>query len=192
VHYQLGRAHSGRGEHLLAAQSFSRVPQEFPNDTLADDALFAAAREYQRMWRKPVLDAEYGQTALATYRSVLNGYPDSPLVPQVGARIAELNDWFAKKDLENAMHYVRRKAYDSAIIYLRDITRMYPAAPTARTAYLQLVRSYKAIRYREEMTEICGEMRRAYPTDVEVREACGAAPAAAAAPVTPPATPPAR
>jgi outer membrane assembly lipoprotein YfiO len=184
VHFALGQAHAGRREHLLAAQAYSRVVESFPADTLADDALYAAARSYQKLWRKPVLDAEYGHTALATYRSMLDGYPDSPLIPEVAKRIAELNDWFAQKDMEIGMHYLRRKAYDSAIIYLRDVTRNYPATPTARSAYLRLIDAYRAIRYREEIAEVCGEMRKAYEADAEVRAACSSVPAEVATPAT--------
>ena len=187
VHFALGEAHAGRKEHLLAAQAYSRVVEAFPDDSLADDALSSAARSYQKLWRKPVLDAEYGQTALATYRSMLGAYPDSPRVPEVSRRITELQDWFAQKDMEIGLHYLRRKAYDSAIIYLRDVTRNYPATPTARTAYLKLIDAYQAIRYREEIAEVCGEMRKAYAADAAVRDACSSVPVAGAAPA--PATP---
>ena len=30
--------------------------ETFPDDSLADDALFGAGRAYQRMWRKPALE----------------------------------------------------------------------------------------------------------------------------------------
>src|SRR5687768_10769347 len=40
AHYYLGKTQEKRGEHLLAAQSFQRLTDAFPEDTLADDALY--------------------------------------------------------------------------------------------------------------------------------------------------------
>jgi TolA-binding protein len=60
AHFFLGKSHYRRREFILAAQSFSRVAESFPTDTLADDALLWTARSYRRLWRKPTLDAQYG------------------------------------------------------------------------------------------------------------------------------------
>src|SRR5262245_37239839 len=70
-HFHLAEAYSARGEHLLAAQSYSRLAESFATDSLADDALYRAAREFQAMWRKPVLDAQYGSEAVATFETML-------------------------------------------------------------------------------------------------------------------------
>jgi outer membrane protein assembly factor BamD len=187
AHYYLGVAHSGAKEHLLAAQSFGRMAEGFPNDTLADDAMYEAARSYQRLWRRPDLDAQYGQAALQTYQTLLSVYPETPRAPQVRREIARLEQWFATKDYENGMHYFRRHAYDSAIIYFKDVLETYPSTPKAREASLRLVDAYRAIKYREDAEEMCESLRRTYPNDREVRERCGlGGSATAAAPATVP------
>ena len=182
VYYHQAQAHARKGEHLLAAQAYQRIGDAFPDDSLADDALYQQAREYQRLWRKPQLDAQYGTTALGTFRQVLSLYPDSPLSAESGKQIAALNDWFATKDYDNGMHYLRRKAYDPALIYFRDVVRLYPGTPAARRSYFRMVEAYRAIKYREELAEVCTEMRRFYPDDPEVARECPAPPAAASAP----------
>ena len=187
AHFYLGRAHARRGENLLAAQSFSRLVESFPDDTLADDALVEAGDAYRRLWRKPVLDAQYGQTAMETYRTLLSLYPNSPLRDRATKGIAQLEEMMAAKDYNAGMFYLRRKAYDSAIIYLRDVTRSFPDTPTARKSYLRLVDAYRAINYKEDITEVCGEMRQSYPNDAEVQRACGPGPTASAPPTGPPA-----
>lgn len=173
VYYYQGQAHARKSEHLLAAQAYQRITDAFPDASVADTALFEQGREYQRLWSKPALDPGHGQTALATFRQLLTLYPESPLVPATGREIAKLNDWFARKDFETGMHYLRRKAYDSAIIYLKDVTRLYPGTPTAKQAYLRLVDAYGAIRYKEDVAETCTEARKFYPEDGDVRQACG-------------------
>jgi len=75
---------------------------------------------------------------------------------------------------------MKRKAYDSAIIYFKDVIKLHPNASKTREAYLRLHDAYKAINYKEDMRDICDAARKAYPSDREVRDVCGPAPAAQA------------
>ena len=171
--WYLATAHARKGEHLLAAQGYSRLNQTFPDDTLADDAMLAEAREYGKMWRKPALDSQYGQTALATYRSMLELYPDSPLAPQAQQGVQRLMEWLATKDYLTGMHYFRRKAPDSAILYFKDVIENYPETARVRDAYLRLVEVYRSINYRDDARETCATLLQKYPADREVRSLCG-------------------
>jgi outer membrane assembly lipoprotein YfiO len=203
--WYLAQAHKNRGEHVLAATSFSRLVESFPDDSLADDAALAAAREYRQMWRKPTLDPTYGETALATYNTLLGLYPTSPLIPEAKRELADLEDMFAQKNYLAGMYYLRRKAYDSGIIYFKDVLAKYPASPTARAAQLRLVDSYKAIRYKEDAADVCAALRKNFPDDAEVRTTCdgvsaptvattpgpaNAVPTSTGPPTSPPAKPP--
>lgn len=172
-HY-LARAQGHMRDHLLSAQTYSRMSANFPDDTLADDALLAGAREYQKLWKSPGLDSEYGESAITLYQTLIAVYPSSQLVPEAQAGIARLEQMFATKDYDSGYHYVKRGAYDSAIIYFKDVIRKYPNAPKAREAYLRLLDSYREINYREEARELCETMRQTYPTDGEVARACPA------------------
>jgi outer membrane protein assembly factor BamD len=176
----LGRAQEKRGDHLLAAKSYSRVYELLPQDSLADDALLASARAYQKMWRKPALDAEYGENALTQYQTLQSLYPESPLLPQAAQELATLDEWFAIKDYETGYHYLKRKAYDSAIIYFKDVIRLHPNAKRTRDAYLRLHDAYQAINYRDDARDLCAEMHKNYPGDREVVRECGPAAAATA------------
>jgi outer membrane protein assembly factor BamD len=181
-HWYLGMAHFRNKQFILAGQSLQRLTEAFPDDSLADDALFEAGRAYSRLWRKPVLDPQYGQLSLSTFRTLLALYPNTDRAAAANAEIARLEQMFATKDYEVGMHYLRRRAYDSAIIYFQDVVANYPNTPRARDAYLRLAEAFGAIRYREDAREVCGTLRTKYPGDADVMEACGPAPAAAAAP----------
>jgi outer membrane protein assembly factor BamD len=170
--YDLGRAHAGQGEDLLAAQSYSRVPEGFPTDTLADDAMLAAGRSYARMWRKPELDASYGETALSTLQTFLALFPTSPLRNDAQKEIDRLNEWFAVKDYKTALQYYKERAYDSAIIYLNDVLQGHPKTPAAHDAMILLAKTYRKINYKEELTETCTTLRQRYPKDGDVHDVC--------------------
>ena len=174
-HYYLGQAHEHRAEYLLAAQSYSRLAESFPDDSLADRALYNAGRSYQKMWHRPDLDASNGESALTAYQQLLSLYPGSALAADANRQINHLDEWFAMKDYANGVHYYRRGAYDSAIIYLKDVVKNYPTTATARRAQLKLVDAYRAIKYRDDANDVCAQLRTAYPGDREVRERCGVA-----------------
>jgi len=184
--FYFGRSQVERGDNLLAAKTYSRIYENAPQDTLADDGLLESGLAYQRMWRKPVLDAQYGDYALTQYQLLQGAFPASPLLPRAAMQMARLDEWFAAKDYETGYHYLRRKAYDSAIIYFKDVIRLHPTAPTARGAYLRLHEAYTAINYRDDARDLCEGMRTAFPADREVRETCGAVPAAVAPAAAPP------
>jgi outer membrane protein assembly factor BamD len=130
------------------------------------------------MWRKPVLDAEYGENALTQFQSLVGLYPNSPLIPKAEEQLARLDEWFATKDFETGYHYLKRKAYDSSIIYFKDVIKLHPEAKKTREAYLRLLDAYHAINYKEDARELCDQMRTKYPNDRDVKDACGLAPAA--------------
>lgn len=173
AYLHLARAQEKRGDHLLAAKSYSRIYELLPQDSLADDALLASGIAYERMWRKPVLDAEYGENAVTQFQTLQALYPDSPLLAQANQHLAKLDEWFAIKDYQTGYHYLKRKAYDSAIIYFKDVIRLHPNAKKTREAYLRLHDAYDAINYRDDMRDLCVEMHKTYPNDRDVRDACG-------------------
>lgn len=183
-YWYLATAHERQGEHLLAAQSYSKLVESFPDDSLSDDAALEAARSYWKMWRKPALDPTYGETSLATYNTLLGLYPTSPLVPQAQKELSELENWFAIKNYEAGLFYLRRKAYDSAILYFKDVLQRWPNSPTAKTTSLRLVQAYKAIRYREDASDLCTQLRKKYTNDAGVREVCVGVPDAPPTPTT--------
>jgi len=175
--YYLAQSQEKNGENLLAAGTYNRLIDAFPQDTLVDDALFLSGRAYEREWRHPELDATYGRSAIAAYESLLASYPDSPFSKRAQDRLSRLDEWMAEKDYNTAYLYLKRKAYDSAILYFKDVIRQHPNARKTRDAYLRLLEAYRAIKYTEDARDLCDAMRKAYPNDREVREACGPAPA---------------
>lgn len=189
-HWHLASAYVGRREYLLAAQEYTKLAENFADDSLADDAMFESGRSYAKLWRRPSLDPQYGQLAQVQFRLTATLYPDSPYRAKAEAELKRLDEWFATKDYETGDSYFRRKAYDSGIIYFRDVVKNYPNTDRARQAMIRMVQAFRSpqMNYREDAREVCATLFTLYPTDPEVLKACdGMKPAAdsAVAPAKP-------
>jgi outer membrane protein assembly factor BamD len=178
AHYYLGEALFAQNRQLEAAREFRRASDETPNDPIAPEALLRLGDVYADLWRRPELDPTYGQTALSTYQELMNRYPGSSAAKRGQLRIAELNERFATKEFKAGMFYFRLKAYDSAILYLKDVVATYPKAAIVPEALVKLVQAYKALGYREDVQETCGYIHRFHPRAPQVGEVCPSKPAA--------------
>lgn len=179
AHYYLAEAYYAQGRHLEAAREFRKASDETPNDPIAPEALLRLGDVYSDLWRRPELDPTYGQTALATYQELLNRYPNGAAAKRAQLRIDELNERFAYKAYKSAMFYFRLKAYDSAILYLKDLVATYPRAAVVPEALVKLVQAYKTLGYREDVQETCGYIRRFHPRTPGAKEVCPTEPAGA-------------
>jgi outer membrane protein assembly factor BamD len=179
AHFYLGEALYAQGRHLEAAREFRKASDETPNDPIAPEALLRLGDVYSDLWRRPELDPTYGQTALATYQELLNRYPNAAAAKRAQLRVNELNERFAYKTFRSAMFYFRLKAYDSAILYFKDLVANYPKAAVVPEALVKLVQAYKHLGYREDVQETCGYIRRFHPRTPGARTVCPAEPAGA-------------
>lgn len=176
----LGEARVGLKSYLQAVREFRRVADEHPTDSLAPTGLLKAGDAYARLWRRPELDPTYGTQAMATWQELLTRYPDSPVAATARQRIAGLEEWFAIKAYKAADFYLRYKAYDSAILYLRDLVARFPRTTVAPRALERLVSAYRRLGYDEDVQEMCVYFRTNHPEAPELEESC---------PTQPPASP---
>jgi outer membrane protein assembly factor BamD len=173
----LGNSYLASKSHLQAVREFRKLSDERPGDPLAPLGLLRAGDAYAELWRRPELDPSYGQTAMATYQELLNRYPESEAATRARARIGALEEKFAIKQYKSAVYYFRLKAYDSAILYLKDLVASYPRTSTAPDALELLVDAYNRLGYEEDVTETCGYLRRFHPSAAQTASACSVEPA---------------
>jgi outer membrane protein assembly factor BamD len=88
--------------------------------------------------------------------------------------VRRIENQFAEKAYKTGVFYFRRKAFDSAIIYFKDVIANYPSASRAPDALLRLVDSYHAIGYTQELQETCAHLRRFYPDAARQERSCPA------------------
>jgi outer membrane protein assembly factor BamD len=172
AHFRLAECYFAEKNNLQATREFRRVSDDTPNHRLAPEALLRAGDAFADLWRRPELDPSYGQSARATYQELLNRYPDSPAAAKAKLRMAELDESFAIKSYKAALFYARLKAYDSAILYLRDLVATYPRTAVAPDALVKLIEVYSKVGYKEDVAETCGYLRRFHPGTPRADEVC--------------------
>lgn len=176
AHFFMGEAHLAQGNAILAAREFRRTADEGTDESLAPSALLRTGDAYAELWRRPELDPSFGSTAVATYQEVQSRFPRSDAARKAQERVLELQERMAYKTYRAGLYYYRLKAYDSAIIYFRDLVASYPRSTVAPTALVKMVAAYKVIGYAEEVKETCGYMRKFHAEAEGVAEACADVP----------------
>ena len=179
-HFMMGEVLLAQGNHLQAVREFRRAADEGGADSLAADALLRAGDAYTEMWRRPELDPTYGETAMQTYNEVQQRYDGSLAASRAVTRIRQLQEMFAEKEYRTALFYYRLKAYDSAILSLRNVIATYPRAAVVPDALVKLVESYRKVLYEEDLRETCQYIARFFPdTSPRVAGHCPETPAGA-------------
>jgi outer membrane protein assembly factor BamD len=173
------------GDYVQAASEFRKVADEFSTTEYAPLALLRAGDANLRLWHRPELDPSYGETALAIYQELAGRFPDSNAAARARLHVRRLENQFAEKTYKTGIFYLRRKAFDSAIIYFKDVIANYPTTDRAPDALLRLVDSYRAIGYKQELQETCEHLRRFYPKATGLDRTCPATADSAATSSTP-------
>ena len=169
----LGEARFARGSHLEAAREFRKASDDSPNDPHRPRSAAAGGRCLCRSLAPsragPHLRADRaGDVPGADRTAILEPTPPSGR----SSRINELNERFAYKAYKAALYYFRLKAYDSAILYLKDLVATYPKASVVPEALVKLVQAYRKLDYREDVQETCGYIRRFHPEAPGANEVC--------------------
>jgi outer membrane assembly lipoprotein YfiO len=174
VQFHLAECYFQTGDRVQAAHDFRQVADQYPTSEFAPLALLRAGDANLRLWRDPELDPSYGETALATYQELAGRYPGTDAAARAQVHVQQLREWFSQKDYKNGMFYFRRRAYDSAIIYFKDVIANYPGTARVPDALMRLVDSYRIIGYRDELKETCGHLRRFFPQTEGLAQSCAA------------------
>jgi outer membrane protein assembly factor BamD len=168
--FLIAETYFSQKQYLTAAAEFLRLAQNRPAGPLADDSRYRSCESYYKLSPRPELDQEYTEQAIEQCRSVVLLYPGSPYAPHASERTKELTDKLARKYYLNAVYYFKRRAYDSAIVYLEHLLRTYRGAAVEPEALLKLYETYSKLGYSQEAEEARERLVREYPDSPEARE----------------------
>ncbi|MGD2154259.1 MAG: outer membrane protein assembly factor BamD [Gemmatimonadales bacterium] len=171
-----GEAYFNQKQYLTAASEFLRLAQDRPAGRLADLARYRACESYYELSPRPELDQEFTEQALVECRSVALLYPGSPYAELAMRRAEELTNKIARKYYLNAVYYFRRKAYDSAIVYLEYMLETFRGSAVEPEALLKLYETYVKLGYTDEADQTRDRLLRDYPDSPEAKELVGNSP----------------
>jgi outer membrane protein assembly factor BamD len=115
----------------------------FPNMPEAAEAQLKVANIHYQQMEKPDRDYTHAMRAEQEYRSLLQEYPDSKLVPQAKERLREVQEVLAQREFNIGRFYYLRQAYPAAIARLRTMVDRYPLYSGADEALYLLGQSYE-------------------------------------------------
>ena len=73
-----------------------------------------------------ILDQENTLLAIDEFNRFIDNYPLSPIIDDAQEKIEELTAKLARKEYINAEQYKKRKHYEAALIYYREVIDRYP------------------------------------------------------------------
>ncbi|NIR42506.1 MAG: outer membrane protein assembly factor BamD [Gemmatimonadetes bacterium] len=167
--FLIADSYFNQDQYLTAANEFLRLAQNRPAGPLADDSRYRACLAYAELSPRPELDQEYTQEAIDECRSVSLLYPGSPFADEADSLVTELTDKLARKVYLNAEYYFKRRAYDSAIVYLEHLLGTYRGAGIEPAALAMLYDAYTRLGYTQEAEETRQRLLREYPNTPEAR-----------------------
>ena len=130
----------------------------FPNMAEAAEAQLKVANIHYQEMEKADRDFTHAMRAEEEYRSLIQEYPDSKLVPEAKQRLREVQEVLAQREFNIGRFYYLRVAYPAAIARLKTLVDRYPLYSGADEALYLLGQSYEGeidvIRKNGRMNEV--------------------------------------
>lgn len=167
--FTTARAHQARDEQLPAILLYERIYTSFPNSAVAREARFGVCGAYAELSPKAVLDQEYTRAAIGHCEAFAAAFPGTPEGSRAAEIVTAMREKLARKTLQNGEFYLKRRAYDAAIIYFNQVVERYPQTDAAPTALERLVETYTRLGYAEEAAEAKERLQRLYPRAAQAR-----------------------
>ena len=98
----------------------------FPNLPEASEAQLKVATIHYRQMEKPDRDFAQAQRAADEYKTLIQHYPDSPLVPQAKQKLREVQEVLAERQYRIAHFYYLRDNLAASQARLQSLTDSYP------------------------------------------------------------------
>ena len=115
----------------------------FPNMPEAAEAQLKVANIHYQEMEKADRDYTHAMRAEEEYRSLIQEYPDSKLVPEAKQRLREVQEVLAEREFGIGRFYYLRLAYPAAIARLKTLVDRYPLYSGADQALYLLGQSYE-------------------------------------------------
>jgi len=114
----------------------------FPNTPEAAEAQMKVGDIYFQQMQKPDRDPANAEEAEQEYRTMLQEFPDSTLVPRAKQRLREVQEVLAQRSFEIGEFYAARENWPGAIARLQTVADSYPLFSHADQTLITLGDAY--------------------------------------------------
>lgn len=132
--FNAGQALEKQQKFPEAIAAYQQVYTRYPNDAIADDALYQIGYVRLRQYREGSYDRADANKARLSFDEFISRYPDSEKVPQARENLKSLEGGQTKNALTIAKYYDKQKQYKAAVIYYNDVLQQQPGSPDSELA----------------------------------------------------------
>ena len=132
--FNIGQALEKQDKFPEAIAAYQQVVARYPNDAVADDALYQIGYVRLREHQGGSYDRASAQKAREAFEDFINRYPESEKVAQARENLKSLEGRQTQGSLQIAKFYDRTKQYKAAVIYYNDVIRQQPGSPESEVA----------------------------------------------------------
>lgn len=123
--YFLGMSYLKQQEYILAAYEFEYLLKNYATSKYATEGRFQLAMCYFGMSPKWPLDQTYTYQAITEFKNFLELFPTDKYAPEAEAKIKELRNKLALKELKSAELYNTMENYKAATLYYDNVVNEY-------------------------------------------------------------------
>jgi outer membrane protein assembly factor BamD len=136
-------AEGGKAAWQEAEAQYKDFQTFFPNLPEASEAQLKIATMHYRLMEKPDRDFSEAARAADEYRTLIQQYPDSPLVPQAKQKLREVHEILAERQYRIAHFYYLRDNLAASQARLESLIESYPLYSQADEALFELGQLYE-------------------------------------------------
>jgi outer membrane protein assembly factor BamD len=163
--FNVGQALEKQQKFPEAIAAYQQVYTRYPNDAIADDALYQIGYVRLRQYRDGSYDRADANKARQSFEEFISRFPESEKVPQARENLKSLEGGQTKNALSIAKYYDKQKQYKAAVIYYNDVLQQQPGSPDSEVAKARIA----------QLKELVGEdSLRAGPEKAETGEKAAA------------------
>jgi outer membrane protein assembly factor BamD len=133
----------GKAAWAQAESQYKDFQTFFPNLPEASEAQLKIASMHYREMEKPDRDYLEAQRAADEYKTLIQQYPDSPLLPQAKQKLREVQEVLAERQFRIAHFYFLRQNLAASQARLISLTESYPLYSGSDEALFELGNLYE-------------------------------------------------
>lgn len=169
-------------QYITAAAEYQRFVERYPQDPKAPLAALGMCRSSAAGSPEIQRDQSATEEAETVCENVASDYPGAPESAQASALAESMRLKLAEKLIAIGDYYLRRKFYESSIVYFEMVEKQYADTRWAPTALRSIMKAYEKIGYEDLVAETRKKILDSYPESPEAKGlAQGATTEAAAA-----------